>query len=99
MIDRDTMRNLQELSRLRLEEEEKRSLAEQLEEILQYFSLLARYDTSGVDVDLGDSLAPDELRDDCPGESVGREQIESFAVEFEDGQFVVPRILGDGEHA
>ena len=96
MIDDKTMRNLQDLSRLRLGPEEEAKLAGQLDDILDYFEMLSRYDTSGVDADLGTAVLPGDLRKDEAGTSVGREKIESFAVEFDEDHFVVPRILGDG---
>ncbi len=99
MIDRETMQNLQDLSMLRLGEEEERELASQLENILEYFSLLSNYDTSEVDPDLGATVIPGQLRIDASRDGVSHHQIEKFAVEFEKGHFVVPRILGDGTDA
>ena len=92
MIDRDTMKSLQNLSRLRLEPEEERNLASQLEQILEYFKVLEGYNT--VDTDLNAALDPGELRTDGSTRSFGRENLESFAVSMNEGHFVVPRILG-----
>ncbi len=96
MIDDKTMRNLQDLSRLKLEAQEEKELAGQLEDILGYFEVLSAFDISGLDPDLGVSLGPEELRKDKAEKGIERGAIEAFAVKFEDGHFVVPRILGDG---
>ncbi len=93
MIDDKTMKGLQELSRLKLEPDESRSLAVQLEDILRYFERLAAYDTT--DAGLKAALLPIDLRPDTPAPGLGREALESIAVEFREGHFVVPRILGD----
>jgi aspartyl-tRNA(Asn)/glutamyl-tRNA(Gln) amidotransferase subunit C len=95
MIDSETMSNLQALSRLKLTPDEARNLAGQLEDIIEYFELLSAYETDGVDTDLGIEVPPAGLRKDLKGHSVDRATIESFAVDFDDGFFVVPRILGD----
>jgi len=91
MIDSDTMKNLQSLSKLKLNEEEEASLASQLQQIIQYFEVLAGYDT--VDTDMNAALKPESLRPDESAASLPRKTIESFAVAMQDGHFVVPRIL------
>ena len=79
------------LSKLKLEPQEEEELASQLEQILEYFELLAGYKT--VDTDLKMALDPDDLRPDVPESSFTRETLQSFAVELQDGHLVVPRIL------
>ena len=95
MIDDTSMHELQALSRLKLEPDEEKNLAGQLEDILHYFERLSAYDTGEIDPDIGTAVDPEELRADKKGESVGRDTLERFAVEFEEGHFVVPRILGE----
>lgn len=99
MIDRETMRNLQALSMIHLQEREEQELARQLEQIIDYFSLLSKFDTSETDLDLGSAVEPNQLRQDERRGGVNHGQIEDFAVEFQDGHFIVPRILGDDTHA
>ena len=99
MIDHKTMHNLQSLSRLRLEPEEVVELSAQLEEILEYFSVLATYDTACANVDLDRVVEPGSLRPDQAGRSLSHAEIKSIAVEFEGGHFVVPRIIGDSDDA
>ena len=91
MIDKEVMKNLRELSRLKLEPDEERSLSAQLESILEYFEILKGYDT--VDTDPKAALTPQELRKDASAAAFSRETLESLAVEFHDGHFIVPRIL------
>jgi aspartyl/glutamyl-tRNA(Asn/Gln) amidotransferase C subunit len=93
MIDDKTMKNLQDLSRLKLEPEESLSLAVQLEDILRYFERLAAYDTA--DTDMMPAVTPGDLRRDESTPSFSRGVLESVSVEFQDGHFIVPRILGD----
>jgi aspartyl-tRNA(Asn)/glutamyl-tRNA(Gln) amidotransferase subunit C len=95
MIDDETMRNLQDLSRLKLEAQEEKELAGQLDDILGYFEVLSAIDTSGLDPDLGEALKPEQLREDIAEAGIEKNAIESFAVEFDEDHFVVPRILGD----
>ena len=93
MIDDKTMKNLQELSKLKLEPGESRSLAAQLEDILRYFERLTAYDTA--DTDSKAVVEPGDLRRDEAAPAFSREVLESVAVEFQDGHFIVPRILAD----
>ena len=91
MIDKNTMMGLQRLSKLKLDPDEERDLAAQLENILDYFELLKGYDA--VDTDLDAAVTPAELRGDDAVPAFSREVLESLAVEFQDGHFIVPRIL------
>ncbi|MBT3275056.1 MAG: Asp-tRNA(Asn)/Glu-tRNA(Gln) amidotransferase subunit GatC, partial [Spirochaetales bacterium] len=75
--------------------QEEKELAGQLEDILGYFEILSAIDTSGLDPDLGEALTPEQLREDTADAGVEKALIESFAVEFDEDHFVVPRILGD----
>ena len=95
MIDDKTMKSLQELSKLKLEPGESRSLAVQLEDILRYFERLTAYDTA--DTDLRTAVEPEDLRQDVATPALDREVLETVAVEFQDGHFIVPRILGDDD--
>jgi len=91
MIDKKTMTGLQKLSRLKLEPVEERDLAAQLDKIVDYFKLLKGYEP--VDTDLDAAVTPGELRNDDAAAAFSREVLESLAVEFQDGHFIVPRIL------
>ena len=93
MIGDREMDRLLFLSRLRLEPEERQRLSGQIQDIIEYVELLQEYDTSGVDIDLASDNRPKDLRDDVVREGLGSDSIETFAVERNEGYFVVPRIL------
>ena len=97
MIGNDDMKNLLELSRLRLEPEELAELQIQLGDILNYFALLNQYETDDVNMDLGESIEIASLRQDSSAAGIERDKITDFAAEFEEGYFIVPRILDEGE--
>ena len=95
MIDDAAMRSLLELSRLEVHKEEVKELEGQLGEILAYFERLSRIDTSSVDVDLGTERAIEATRSDDATPGLDRGAIQTFSKTFENGFFVVPKILGD----
>lgn len=99
MIDDKVMDNLLELSRLSLGSEELAALRNQLQDIIEYFQVLESYDTEGVDVDMGNAVAADEIREDVRQEGMDRSALEQLSADFKDGFFVVPRILGDADNA
>ena len=99
MIDDKVMDSLLELSRLSLEPDELSALKGQLADIISYFEVLESHDTEGVDVDMGRAVQTSGLRADASARGIERGQIDDFAVSFEDGLFVVPRILGDEHNA
>jgi aspartyl-tRNA(Asn)/glutamyl-tRNA(Gln) amidotransferase subunit C len=94
-IDDAVMENLLVLSKLSLCPDEKERLKGQLEEILSYFRVLEAYDTGDVNVDHGETVTLSTLREDHTRPGISHSQIDQFAVRFENGFFVVPRILGD----
>mgnify|MGYP006311818725 CR=1 FL=1 len=98
MFDAHALESLLELSRLTIPDEQRESLTRQLEEILEYFDRLSAYDTTAVDVDLGETVRADTRRKDSAAPGLDRETIRSFSRSFEDdGYFHVPRILGDDD--
>ena len=95
MIDDKTLESILYLSRLDVGESEKENFRKQVGGILEYFDLLKNYDTSGVDVDLGNAVDEEQLRPDEPGRSYTEEELEKFAIHFVDNYFSTPRILDD----
>ena len=93
MISENEMESLLFLSRLRLDPEERQRLAGQIGKIIAYFELLREYDTSSEDIDLGAAAAVDSLREDGIRRGLNSDEIDSFAVDRDEGFFVVPRIL------
>ena len=86
-------------ARLSLKADELSAIKAQLTDIISYFELLEAYNTDDVDVDLGRSVGAAALREDLSRDGVSREDIAGFASGFEEGYFVVPRILGDEDNA
>jgi aspartyl-tRNA(Asn)/glutamyl-tRNA(Gln) amidotransferase subunit C len=81
------------LARLRLTDEEKRRLADDLNVILEHFEVLRRLDTEGVSpmshaLTLGNVFRGDETRP-----SLSREEFIGQAPEARDDFFVVPRVV------
>lgn len=99
MIDKSVIESLLALSRLKMEKEEQNRLEEQVRDIIGYFEVLKGYDTSHIDVDMGESVPFQLLRSDTRERSFQPDKIASFAVDLEDGHFSVPRILGDDDSA
>ena len=97
MFEQRDLQYLLELSRLTVPKEEEEELTRQINDILNYFEVLSGYDTSSVDVDLGESVPVDSRRTDGSRPGLERDSVEKFAPSFNDGFFVVPRILGDGD--
>ncbi len=97
MIDDREMKNLLELSRLTATPEETAALQSQLQDIFDYFEILKTYDTEEIDVDLGESVAFTSRRHDEERPGVNRDAIVGFSTTFENGYFVVPRIIGEND--
>ena len=96
-IDRERILRVAELARLELTEEEKAEFADQLSDIISYVEKINELDTESVEptdhiVELANVLREDEVR-----ESIDRSELEKIAPRFEDGHFVVPRIIEEKE--
>jgi aspartyl-tRNA(Asn)/glutamyl-tRNA(Gln) amidotransferase subunit C len=95
MIDNKTLESILYLSRLKVTDEEKEHFRSQIGSILDYFNLLNNYDTEGIDPDIGEAVQVGDLRDDVPERGFSPGEVESFAVQFTDHYFTVPKILDD----
>ena len=92
MIDRETVLKVAYLARLKLTEEEVELFSKQLADILEFVNQMNEVDTQGVSpfvLDYGET----PLREDIPGQTLPKEEIEKNAPQFENGYFVVPRIF------
>ncbi len=92
MIDRETVLKVAQLARLRLTEEEVELFSKQLADIIEFVNQMNEVDTEGVEpfvLDYGET----PMREDIPGKTLPREEIEKNAPQFEEGYFVVPRIF------
>lgn len=97
-IDSKVMDRILYLSRLCATKPEEEALRTQAERILAYFDVINGYDTDGIDPDIGVAVPAAELRDDTVSPGLELRDLKSFAVNFLDGYFGVPKIL-DGEDA
>jgi len=93
MVDDETLDRILYLSRLTVEGGDRAQLASQMGRIIDYFAILSKYDTSSVAVELGEAAAGESLRADETRECLRPQEVKSFAVNFLDGYFSVPRIL------
>ncbi len=92
MIDRDTVLKVAELARLKLTEEEIELYSKQLKDILEFVNTMNEVNTDNVEPFVLE-FEETPLREDTPGKTLPREEIEKNAPEFENGFFVVPRIF------
>lgn len=99
MFNQHDLDRLLELSRLSIPPEQHESLARQIEDILGYVERLSAYDTSHVDVDLGETESVDSRRSDVSIEGLDYDAVDSCSNSFDNGYFLVPRILGDADGA
>ena len=91
MVDKEWVRRIAHLARLKLEPEEEERLAGDLAQILEFVKQLDELDTEGVKPFT--SPEPTPMREDEPGVSLEREKALMNAPEREGGFFVVPRIV------
>ena len=85
------------LSRLRLTDEEKTKLTEELNVILDQFEILQRVNTEGVPPTAHAMVLQNVLREDAARPSLPRESFLTEAPEARDEFFVVPRVVDTGE--
>ena len=81
------------LARLRLTEEEKTRLTEDLNVILEQFEILQRLDTEGVPPMAHVMAQENVFREDAVRPSLPREEVLREAPEARDEFFVVPRVV------
>ena len=84
------------LARLRLTEEEKTRLTDDLNHILEQFETLQRLDTEGVPPTAHAMQLQNVLREDVSRPSLPRETFIPEAPEARDEFFVVPRVVDTG---
>lgn len=92
-ITPELIKNLGKLSRLALTPEEEAKLEGELRSVMAFFEKLGDLDTEGLSemarpVEITNRLRPDETRP-----SLSQQEALSVAIEQEDGQFKVPRII------
>ncbi|HRX15096.1 MAG TPA: Asp-tRNA(Asn)/Glu-tRNA(Gln) amidotransferase subunit GatC [Spirochaetota bacterium] len=92
-IDISIVERTAELSRLHLDEDEKKQFVSQISDILEYVEKINTLDTS--EVEPTDHIIDNVnvFRDDEIGTSLNHDDIKHNAPQFDRGHFVVPKII------
>jgi len=93
-ITRDEVIHVANLARLELDEASTNIFAEQIGTILEYVDTLKRVDTEGVPPTSHAIFLTNAFRDDVVAEPFDRDSAIVNAPEEEDGNFVVPKVVG-----
>ncbi|MBQ3180061.1 MAG: Asp-tRNA(Asn)/Glu-tRNA(Gln) amidotransferase subunit GatC [Firmicutes bacterium] len=92
-IDRKMVEYVAELGKLRLSEDEKVMMQQDLTRVLQYMDILNSLDTEGVEPLTHVSGVENVFREDKVAESPDRDEILKNAIAVEDGCFKVPQTV------
>lgn len=94
-LSHDDVRDIAELAKLKLSDDDVAMYAEQLTDILNYFTLLQEVDTS--DVSALDSVMPmtSVMREDKASAGLSPDEATANAPDAEAHQFKVSAVLGD----
>jgi aspartyl-tRNA(Asn)/glutamyl-tRNA(Gln) amidotransferase subunit C len=92
-IDRKMVEYVAELGKLRLSDEEKTLMQQDLTRVLQYMDILNSLDTSTVEPLTHVSGVENVFRDDVAQPTFGRDKILQNAIAVEDGCFKVPQTV------
>ena len=95
-IDQETLENLLYLSRLSPESTDMETLKKQVDEIVEYFEILSKYDDSENPYDAYPSTQVEKLRGDEVVEGLEITDVKKVSKDFMDGYFQVPKVLGAG---
>lgn len=94
-VSLEEVRDIAELAKLELTEEEISTYAQQLSDILEYFEHLQGVDTSGVPAIASVLPLSNVWRDDAPAEPLGAERATANAPQSRDDQFRVRAVLDE----
>lgn len=94
-LSREEVRNIAELAKLELTEEEVTLYAGQLSNILGYFQRLQELDTSHIPPTASVLPLKNVLRPDIPAQPLPPEQVIANAPDAEDNQFRVSAVLDE----
>ncbi len=94
IIDNMVLENLEKLSMLKIGENKKKELTEQLTEILAFVENLNELDTSNLDTSFSTLAGGTPMRDDIPTSNPNiAKEILSHAPNSKDDFFIVPKII------
>ena len=93
-ISKEEIIHVAELARLDMDDVAVDTFADQIGSILEYVDTLARVDTRGVKPTTHAIFMNNAFREDAEKEHLDRDAALSNAPEKEDGNFIVPRVIG-----
>ncbi len=96
-ISRDQVAHLAKLARLALSEEELQQFAGQIDDIVGHVSAVQNVDAEGVEPMSHPHSIKTTMREDVVVKTLTPEQALDQAPAVEDGRFMVPQILGEGD--
>ena len=91
-VSRDEVRRIADLAHLAFDDAGLDRMAEELTKILSYIDQLNEVDVRGFE-EHAEGATP--LRDDTPRPSIDRALVERNAPAWDEGHFVVPKVIGD----
>ena len=92
-LDKDTVRNIAFLARIKVSDEELDPLAGELSGILDWIEQLAKVDTEGVEPLASVSEVTLPMREDAKTDGNCRDAVLANAPETEDGFYAVPKVV------
>ncbi len=92
-LDKDTVRNIAYLARIKVPDEELEPLAGELSGILEWIEQLAEVDTEGVEPLSSVSEVTLPLREDAETDGNCRDAVLANAPDSEDGFYAVPKVV------
>ncbi|MEO8033397.1 MAG: Asp-tRNA(Asn)/Glu-tRNA(Gln) amidotransferase subunit GatC [Acidobacteriota bacterium] len=91
-IDRDEARRIAALAHLEFDEAGLDRMAAEMTKILSYIDQLREVDVAGFEERAGDDATP--MREDVVRPSLDQDLVSRNAPQWEEGCFVVPRVIG-----
>ncbi|ABJ76216.1 Asp-tRNA(Asn)/Glu-tRNA(Gln) amidotransferase subunit GatC [Leptospira borgpetersenii] len=92
-LNEDSLRKIAELSRLNIRPKEKEATLRDFNKILEYVDQVKGLDVSSIRDDEIYFRHENSIRPDLVGQHLSREEIEKFAPSFQNGYFVVPKVI------
>jgi len=96
-INKDDLDHIAKLARINLTESEKASFLPQLESVIEYFDVLNKVNTNGIEPTFIVNDQSNVLRQDEINESLSVEDALSGAARTKDNYFVVTRTIKNGK--
>ncbi|RHX84871.1 Asp-tRNA(Asn)/Glu-tRNA(Gln) amidotransferase subunit GatC [Leptospira stimsonii] len=92
-LNEDSLQKIADLSRLKIRPEEKESTLRDFNKVLEYVDQVKGLDVSSIEDDEIYFQHENAIRPDLSGKHLTREEIETFAPSFQNGYFVVPKVI------